>query len=166
MMGMNPTLRTMEAVVSVHALSRTVTRMGIFGLVIALLALAAAALSPWAVEALEPVKKPIDQVAVEVAGQIKDRLTAKVTGREYVAPVAATGVNWSKIYTASVVGGGVLAICIGVVGLVAHHNGRLNSATIAVGASAILFQYALMIAAALLLILLVGVILSAIGGGI
>jgi hypothetical protein len=59
----------------------------------------------------------------------------------------------------------VLAIGIGVVGLVAHHDGRLNSATIVVGASAIVFQYALMIAAALLLILLIGLVLSAIGGG-
>ena len=64
-----------------------------------------------------------------------------------------------------VVGAGVLAICIGVIGLVARHDGRLNSATVAVGVSAIVFQFALMIAAALLLILLVGLVLSAIAGG-
>jgi hypothetical protein len=62
------------------------TRVGVAGLVIALLALAAAALSPWAVDALEPERKPVDQVAVEVAGRIRDRLAAKARGQEYVAP--------------------------------------------------------------------------------
>lgn len=155
----------MEATVAVQPVPRKITRVGIAGLVIALLALAAAALSPWAVDALEPERKPIDQVAVEVAGRIKDRLAAKAKGQEYVAPAEPQGVDWSKWYMASVIGAGVLAICIGVVGLVAHHDGRLNSATIAVGASAIVFQYALIIAAALLLILLIGLVLSAIGGG-
>lgn len=63
------------------------------------------------------------------------------------------------------IGAGVLAIAIGVIGLLAHHDGRLNSATIALGAPAIVFQYALMIAAALLLILLIGLVLSVIGAG-
>ena len=66
----------MEATVAVQPSPRKITRVGIAGLVIALLALAAAALSPWAVDALEPEKKPMDQVAVEVAGRIKDRLAA------------------------------------------------------------------------------------------
>ena len=155
----------MEAAVAIQpAAPRTITRIGIAGLVVAVLALAAAALSPWAVEALEPEKKPIDQVAVEVAGRIKDRLAAKAKGQEYVAPVEPRLTNWAKWYSGGVVGAGVLAVCIGVIGLVARHDGRLGSATIAVGASAVVFQYALMLAAALLLILLVGLVLSALGG--
>ena len=154
----------MEATAADPPAPRTITRIGVAGLVVGLLALAAAALSPWAVAALEPEKKPIDQVAVEVAGRIKDRLAAKAQGQEYVAPAEPRGVDWSKWYTGVVVAAGVLAICVGVVGLVAHHDGRLNSATVAVGASAVVFQHALMIAAALLLILLVGLVLSVIGG--
>jgi hypothetical protein len=99
-----------------------------------------------------------------VAGRIKDRLAAKAKGQEYVAPAEPRGVDWSKWYPAGVVAAGILAVCIGVVGLVAHHDGRLNSATVAVGASAVIFQYALIIAAAVLLILLVGLVVSAIGG--
>ena len=144
---------------------RKVTRVGIAGLAIALVALAAAALSPWAVDALEPERKPADQVAVEVAWRIKDRLAAKAAGRDYVAPAGPRRTDWSRWYTGGVIGAGVIAICIGVIGLVVHHDGRLNAATVAVGASAIVFQYALMIAAAVLLILLVAVVLSAIGGG-
>ena len=154
----------MEAIAADAPAPRKITQLGVAGLVIGLLALAGAALSPWAVGALEPEKKPIDQVAVEVAGRIKDRLAAKAKGQAYVAPAEPRGVDWSKSYTFGVVAAGVLAVCIGVVGLVAHHDGRLNSATVAVGASAVVFQYALMIAAALLLILLVGLVLSAIGG--
>lgn len=154
----------METTAAVQPSPRKITGVGIAGLAIALLALAAAALSPWAVDALEPEKKPIDQVAVEVAGRIKDRLAAKAKGQEYIAPAEAQGTNWSKWWSAGVVGAGVLAVCIGVVGLVAQHDGRLNGATIAVGASAVIFQYALMIAATVLLILLIGLVLSAIGG--
>ena len=155
----------MEATVAVEPSPRKITRVGIAGLVIALLALAAAALSPWAVDALEPEAKPIDQVAAEVAGRIKDRLAAKAKGQEYVAPVEPKGVDLSKWYTGGVIAAGVLAVCIGVVGLVAHHDGRLNSATVAVGASAVVLQYALLVAAALLLILLIGLVLSVMGGG-
>ena len=154
----------MEETVADSPAPRKITRVAVAGLVIGLLALAAAALLPWAVGALQPERKPIDQVAVEVAGRIKDRLAAKAKGREYVAPAEARGADWSKWYPAGVVAAGVLAICIGVVGLVAHHDFRLNSATIAVGASAVVFQYALMVAAALLLLLLVGLVLSAVGG--
>lgn len=153
----------MEAMVAAQPVSRRITPFGIAGLVIALVALTAAALSPWAVDALEPESKPVDQVAVEVAGRIKDRLAAKIKGQEYVAPVEPKGIDWSKWYAASVIGAGVLAVCIGVVGLVAHHDGRLNCASIAVGASAIVLQYAIMIAAALLLMLLIGLILSVLG---
>lgn len=155
----------MEPGIAIQPPRRRITPIGIAGLVIALLSLAAAALSPWVVAALAPEKKPLDQVAVEVAGRIKDRLVAKAKRQEYVAPVEPSQTDWARRYTASVIGAGVLAICIGIVGLVAHHDGRMNSATIAVGASAVLFQYALMFAAALLLILLIGLILSAVGGG-
>ena len=155
----------MESAVAVQPAPRKFTRVGILVLVIALAALAAAALSPWAVGALEPEKKPIDQVAVEVAGRIKNRVTAKARGEQYVAPAEPRRTDWSKWYSFGVVVAGVLAVCIGVVGLVARHDGRLNFATVAVGASAVVLQYALLIAAALLLILLVGLVLSAMDGG-
>ena len=154
-----------EQVSPAPSVAPKITRVGVAGLVIALLALAAAALSPWAVDALEPERKPIDEVAVEVAGRIKDRLAAKAKGKEYVPPAEVRRVNRAKWYSGGVVGAGVLAVCIGVVGLVARHDGRLNSATVAVGASAVAFQYVLMLAAALLVILLVGLILSAFSGG-
>jgi hypothetical protein len=155
----------MEQTASVESIPRKTTRIGIAGLVLALLALAAAALSPWAIDALEPEKKPIDEVAVGIAGRIKERLVAKAKGQPYVAPAEPQRANWAKRYTGGVVGIGMVALCIGVIGLVARHDARLNSATVAVAASAIVFQYVLMIAAALLLILLIGLVVSVIDGG-
>ena len=154
----------MEPTVAAQPPPPKITRIGIAGLVIALLALAAAVLSPYVIDALEPEKKPIDQVAVEIAERIKDRLAAKAKGQAYAAPEEPKAVNWSKWYTASVIAAGVLALAIGVVGLVARHDARLNAATISVAVSAILFQYALMLATALLLILLIGLIISAFTG--
>ena len=154
----------METAEVVQPASR-VTPVGVAGLVIALLALTAAALSPWAVEALQPEPRPIDEVAVEMAGRIKDRLAAKATGKQYVPAVEPHRTDWSRWYTASVVGAGVLTVCIGVIGLVLQHDTRLNAATVAVGAAAVIFQYALIIAAAVLVILLVGLLLIANGGG-
>jgi hypothetical protein len=152
----------MEPTAALQPPRRKITRIAIAGLVLALLALAAATLSPWAIDALQPEKKPLDQVAVEVATRIKDRLAAKAKGQEYLPPAEPKKTDPSKWYTPSVIAAGVLALCIGIVSLVAHHDARLNAATIVVAASAIIFQYALMIAATLLLILLIGLILSAI----
>ena len=155
----------MDQGVTSASATRRITTLGIAGLVVALLALVAAVMSPWATDALEPEAKPIDEVAVDVAGRIKDRLVAKAKGQEYVAPAEPRRANWSRWYSGTVVGAGALAVCVGVIGLVARHDTRLNAATVAVGASAIIFQYVLLIAALLLLILLVGLILSAVGVG-
>lgn len=146
-----------------QAVQNKFTPVGIAGLVVALLALMGAVLSPWVLDALDP--KPIDEVAVEVAGRIKDRLVARAKGQPYVAPAESRGFSASHWYTGGVVAAGALAVCIGVIGLVCHHNARLNCASVAVGASAIVFQYMLILAAALLLILLVGLVLSAMAGG-
>ena len=155
----------MEPATAIQPVVRKVKPAGIAGLAIALVALAAAALSPWALDAIQPQTKPIDEVAADLAGRITDRLVAKAKGQEYIAPVEPQRADWSKWYSGSVIGAGVLAVCIGVIGLVCRHDGRLNLATVAVGTSAIILQYALMIVVALLLILLVGLILSALGGG-
>ena len=134
---------------------------------VALVALAAAALSPYAVETLEPERKPIDEVAVDAAIRIQDRLAAKARGEAYARPasVDAAGAGWSRIYPASVIGAGALAACVGVVGFVRHDDPRLAGATVAVGLGAVVFQYALLLAGLLLLVLLVGAILAALGGG-
>ncbi|MCH9022009.1 MAG: hypothetical protein IID32_04525 [Planctomycetes bacterium] len=146
---------------------KKISRFGMAGLIIGLLALVAAVLSPWIIDAVEPEKKPIDEIALDTAIKIKDRLNAKLKGEEYKSqqePKSAPS-NMSKYYPASVILAGAIAICFGTVGFVRRDNLRLSGATVAVGASAILFQYFLMLAAAIILILLIGMVLAVLQGG-
>lgn len=136
------------------------------GLVIAFLALTLAVLSPWITDALTPERerKPIDEVAVEVATKIKDRLVAKAKGEEFVAePAVDTSIDIGKWYPPSVIGIGLFAACLGVVGFTRHESNRVSASAVAVGLAAIVFQYFLLLAAAIILILLIGFILSALG---
>jgi hypothetical protein len=140
-----------------------ITKTGVAGLTIALLALAAAVMAPWVIAAVDPPPKPIDEIAVDIAGKIKNRIAAKAQGKTYATPAPPARSDWYRWYSGGIVAAGVAAIAIGLVGLVARHDGRLNAASVVVGASAILFQYALMLALLLILVLLVGFTLAAFG---
>lgn len=157
------TTDTAAAAVTEASGRRKITLVGMAGLTIGLLALAAAVLSPWLVDALEPDRKSVDQVATERAVSIKDRIARHFKGEKPAPPPEPEAATWSKRIPFGVTAAGMLAICIGVVGLVARHDGRLNTSTIAVGSAAIVFQYVLIVAAAILVILLIGVILSSLG---
>ncbi len=154
----------MEHALPAAATKRPATRVGVAGLVIGLLALAAAVLSPWAVRALEP-RPPVDELAVDLAGRIKDRLAAKAKGQPYVAPAEPRRFGSGDWYIVGVLALGTIAVGVGVVGLAFGHDVRLNAVAVAVGAAAIVFQYALLLAAAVLIILLVGFILMKAGAG-
>lgn len=137
---------------------------GCIGLVFALLGLVAAILSPWVVEAIEPERKPIDEVAVAFATKIKDRLIAKMKRQEYIPPAEAdTGLNIAKWYPAGTIALGLSGICFGVCGFCRREDIRVTGSSVAVGMAAIVFQYFLLLAAALILLILVGIILSAMG---
>ncbi|TWU47147.1 hypothetical protein Poly51_49450 [Rubripirellula tenax] len=134
------------------------------GLAFALLGLVAAIMSPWIIDAIEPERKPIDEVAVEFATKIKDRLVAKAKRQEYVSPVEAnTGFNVAKWYPAGTIALGLCGICLGVGGFCRHEDLRITGSSVAVGLAAIVFQYFLLLAAAIIFLMLVGIILSAMG---
>ncbi|MEX2215632.1 MAG: hypothetical protein WD768_16085 [Phycisphaeraceae bacterium] len=145
---------------------RRITPVGIAGLIVALIALVGAVMSPWIIEHLEPEPRPVDEVVADAAVKIKERISANLKGEKYIAPSSATekGLNWSKVYPATVVGVAALAICIGVFGFVRANDRRLNVTTVGVGAAAIVFQYVILISAAILFILFVVAILSVLGG--
>jgi len=142
---------------------RRVTRLGLAGLIVGLVALVAAVMSSWVVELLEPERQPIEHVAAEIASSLAGRLAARARGEQYVPPpaVVQAGTDWSRIYPAAVVGAGILAACVGVVGFVRRDDLRVAGATIGVGLSAVLFQYFLLLAGAVLFILLIAVVLAA-----
>ncbi|MCU0719842.1 MAG: hypothetical protein MUC83_09070 [Pirellula sp.] len=121
-------------------------------------------MSPWILNSISPPTKTIDEVAVDVAVNIKDRLVAKAKGQEFV-PESKNDVTPSlrRWYPPTTIGIGLLGMCLGIVGFIRHENTRMSAIAVAVGLAAILFQYFLLLAAAIILILLIGVILNALG---
>lgn len=138
--------------------------VGGLGLAFALLGLVAAVMSPWIMDAIAPEQKPIDEVAVEVATKIKDRLVAKAKGQEYVPPdEAETGLDIAKWYPAGPLALGLCGICLGVGGFCRHENMRITGSSVAVGLTAIVFQYFLLLAATIIFVMLVVLVLAAMG---
>lgn len=138
--------------------------VGGIGLAFALLGLVAAIMSPWIIDAIEPERKPIDEAAVEVATKIKDRLIAKAKGQEYI-PAAETGTGFdiAKWYPAGTIALGLCGICLGVGGFCRREDVRVTGSSVTIGLAAIVFQYFLLLAAAIIFVILVGLILSALG---
>jgi len=134
------------------------------GLVVGFIAFIAAVMSPWIMDSIAPSSKTIDEVAVDVAVNIKDRLVAKAKGREFVPRSKEVKVsNLRRWYPATTIGIGVLGICLGVIGYTRHENIRMSASAVIVGLAAIVFQYFLLLAAAIILILLIGFILNTLG---
>lgn len=143
---------------------RTSSIWSIIGLSLAFVALVAAVMSPWIMEALAPPRKPVDEVVADVAGRLKDRMIAKVKGQEFVPPpVEEPAFDISKWYPPGTIGIGAIAMCLGVVGFTRHESLRISSSAVMVGLAAILFQYFLLLAAVLIFLLLVMLALSALG---
>lgn len=132
--------------------------LGIIGTIFGCLAVVAAVLPLWVLPALVP-PEPIDKVVVDTAQKIKDRVVAKMKGVEYRE--VDRKLDWNQILAIVAVSLGVLALIFGAVSFVAHEPWRYAGAAGALGAGAILFQFSILVAGALLGILLVFVILSA-----
>ena len=143
---------------------KRVSILGWIGLCVAFLALGSAVLSPWIIETLDP-PKPIEEVAVDKAVEIKNRLKAKLSGKQYQPEKDSESPRHSRWVFPSVIALGVISIGFGLVGFVRRDDLRVSGTTTALGISAILFLYFLIIAGAVLLILLIGVVLAAIMGG-
>lgn len=134
------------------------------GLVIGFIALVAAVMSPWILESVSPPTQSIDEVAVDVAVNIKDRLVAKAKGQEFVAKAKDDKPpSLRRWYPPVTIGIGLLGMCLGIVGFTCHESTRVSASAVTVGLAAIVFQYFLLLAAAIIFILLIGVILNALG---
>ena len=143
--------------------SRSAT-WSVSGLAIGFIALVAAVMSPWILDSISPPTKTIDEVAVDVAVNIKDRLVAKAKGQEFVAKAKDDKTpSLRRWYPPITIGIGLLGMCLGIVGFTRHENTRVSASAVTVGLAAIVFQYFLLLAAAIILILLIGVILNALG---
>jgi len=135
-----------------------------FGLSAAFVALIAAVMSPWMMGTISAPTKTIDELAVDVAVNLKDRVVAKAKGEDFVVKTKNDNSNrLQHWYAPATTGIGLLGLCLGIVGFVRHENTRTSVAAVAVGLAAIMFQYFLLLAAVIILLLLIGVILNAMG---
>ena len=134
------------------------------GLIVGLVAIASAFLSPNIAEAIDPPTRPVEEVAVDLASRIVDVAKAKVTGEEY-QPAAVQQLPSRFIYP-TVVSLGMLAAVLGVAAFFRSEDRTMAGGAIALGVGAAVVQLAMMLVGTILLILLVVVIIGGLTGGV
>lgn len=134
------------------------------GLIVGLVALAAAFLSPQIAEAIDPPTPPVEEVAVDLASRIIDAAKAKATGEEY-QPAAAPQQLPSRFIYPVVVGLGMIAAAFGVAAFIRSEDRTMAGGAIALGIGAAVVQWSMMMVGAILLILLVVAIIGFLTGG-
>lgn len=140
----------------------------ILGLMIALLAFSMSVTTPWLLDAFAPPPVPIEDIAIEKALSIKEKIKAAVTGAEKqeIISVKEELKHWTEYWPLIVILVALAGIMIGTIGFVKDKNRWIGGTAIGFGITAIVAQYALMAFGALLLILLIWAILASMGGGI
>lgn len=90
-----------------------------------------------------PIEEPptIEAYVADKATSMKEALAAKARGEEYEPPAAADGYDADDIADMAIVGGGVLAVALGVFGFVNREDRRPSGAALVLGAAAITFQF-------------------------
>lgn len=134
------------------------------GLIVGLVALTAAFLSPQIAEAIDPPTPPLEEVAVDFASRIIDAAKAKATGEEY-QPAAAAPQSPSRFIYPAVVGLGMLAAALGIAAFMRSEDRTMAGGAIALGIGAAVVQWSMMMVGAILLILLVVAIIGFLTGG-
>jgi len=134
------------------------------GLIVGLVALAAAFLSPSIAEAIDPPKAAVEEVAVDLASRIIDAAKAKASGQEY-QPVAAPQQLPSRFIYPVVVALGMFAAALGIAAFIRSEDRTMAGGAIALGVGAALIQWAMMMVGAILIILLVLAVIAFLSGG-
>jgi len=134
--------------------------LGMIGTFFGCLAILAAVLPTWVLPIVMP-PAPVDKVVVDTAQKIKERVVAKAMGVEYKE--ADTKADWYGIFSAVAATLGALAIVLAGISFVAREPWRFAGVAATLGVGAILFQFSLMVAGALIAVLLIAVILNALG---
>lgn len=132
--------------------------LGIFATLLGCLGIIAAVLPTWVLPLVSP-PPAIEDVVVDTAHNIKNRFVAKAMGEEYKEPIRKT--DWYKVLSVAAVTLGIGALVFSAVSFVSREPWRFAVTGATVGASAILFQFSLMITFSLIGVLFVAVVLSA-----
>jgi hypothetical protein len=135
--------------------------LGITGCIISFVALVAAFLSPQIAEAIDPPAKPIEESAVDFALKLKDVAVAKAKGEEYQSePIEK---NPSSYLFTAVIGFGMIGTGFGLGSLIKGENKNISGGAMALGITAAIVQWSLLIAGVIIFFLLVAIVLGALG---
>jgi len=137
--------------------------LGAIGIVLGILALAVAFLSPWIAEQIDPPARPVEEVAVELAARLAEAAKAKVKGEQYIAPAAEP--RPSRYIFPAVVAAGMFAAFLGVMGGLRSEDRFISGGVVALGVGAAVVQWSIVIAGALFVVLLIAAIIVAFEGG-
>lgn len=139
--------------------------LSLIGVCLSLLAFCVAATSPFIIAELDP-SPPIEDVAIDKAFEIKDKIMSRLTGNEEQknSPEETSNTfSFADTLVLSVIATGLLGMIFGVLGFIRHEQKRASLAAILIGIGAIILQYSLIIAAILILITFIGTILNSLG---
>lgn len=154
----------MNQVMQDKAEEDTVNHFAVIGLVISLLALSLSVTTPWILTELSPPAPLLEDVAIEKAMSIKDKIIAAAKGEEYKtvqSPIAPK--HWTDYWSLIVISISVCGVILGTVGFVAAKDRWLGGTAIGFGLVAIVAQYAIIALAVFILIFFIGTILNSIG---
>lgn len=139
---------------------------GLIALTLSLLALSMSVTSPWILEHISPPSstQSLEDLAVEKALSIKDKLVKGLKGEDYKdPPPEVKAKHWSDYWPLIIIVTAMLGIILGIIGFVRHESKRLTLSAVCIGVGAIIAIYALIFMAVFLLFFLVGIILDSMG---
>lgn len=154
----------MSEIIEAKAQEHTANHFAMIGIVISLFALTLSVTTPWILTELSPPAPALEDVAIEKALSIKDKLIAAAKGEEYktVQPPPAPK-HWTDYWSLIVIGISMGGVILGTVGFISAKSRRMGGLAIGFGLAAIVAQYALIALAVFILIFFIGTILSSFG---
>ena len=134
--------------------------LGGIGMLVGLFALSVAVASPYLVEYLDPPKATEDTVA-ELAVKIREKVKdAIIKGKVEKTEVKREPMTASIYIPIIALGLGIAGISLGAIGLLRNEDRFVAGTSIALGGSAIVAQYAILLTGALILAIIVAAVLS------
>ncbi|MDM5270712.1 hypothetical protein PGH07_00800 [Sulfurovum sp. zt1-1] len=113
---------------------------------------------------LGPIEKSptLEEYVAEKTISIKSAISSKLKGEEVVTRQERS-IGTDEIVGYVVIILGFAAICFGVIGFLKKEEWKVSSVAVTIGASALIFKFAIAVAGAILLIVLIGTLLGGFG---
>jgi hypothetical protein len=148
-------------VISEYLAAKGKAPWGLVGVIVACIALAAAFLSPWIAEAVDP-SPPLEEVVADKAVKIKEAMQAKLSGETYVAEQK---VRVRAVLPPVVIALGLGGAGLGLISLFKREMRMFSTCAMTIGISAAVVQWVAVLAGAILGLLVLYLIFSFITQG-